>query len=139
MGGTGERRTSRTLARYGDIMNLDGWPGADDKDRVGETIDAGANEIMIVGIPTEDVERYHFVAEEVLSAFDGRSGRRKEKHARSARRETFQRSPKVGEEIRLKAPSEDGQMSAARLQSLMEARYRDVFFSAFIIKGLCEI
>ena len=70
MGGTGERRTSRTLARYGDIMNLDGWPGADDKDRVGETIDAGANEIMIVGIPTEDVERYHFVAEEVLWAFD---------------------------------------------------------------------
>ena len=38
-------------------------------DRIG-ALDAGANEIMIVGIPTEDVERYHFVAEEVLSAFD---------------------------------------------------------------------
>ncbi len=25
VGGTGERRTLRTLARYGDIMNLDGW------------------------------------------------------------------------------------------------------------------
>ena len=61
---------------------------------------------MIVGIPTEDVERYNLVAEKVLSAFDGRSGRRREKHARSARRETFQRSPKVGEEIRLKASSD---------------------------------
>ena len=28
VGGTGERRTLRTLARYGDIMNLDGWAGA---------------------------------------------------------------------------------------------------------------
>ena len=27
VGGTGERRTLRTLARYGDIMNLDGWAG----------------------------------------------------------------------------------------------------------------
>ena len=27
IGGTGEKRTLRTLARYGDIMNLDGWAG----------------------------------------------------------------------------------------------------------------
>ena len=27
VGGTGERRTLRTLAMYGDIMNLDGWAG----------------------------------------------------------------------------------------------------------------
>ncbi len=27
VGGTGEKRTLRTLARYGDIMNLDGWAG----------------------------------------------------------------------------------------------------------------
>ena len=134
VGGTGERRTLRTLARYGDIMNLDGWAGGpmtkeyfqhkvgvlnrhceaagrdpgeikhtvlmptmvtDDKaaaahfmanrrlgegsavgpknyvlDRVGEIIDAGADEIMIAGIPTDNVEGYQFVAEEVLSAFD---------------------------------------------------------------------
>ncbi len=27
VGGTGEKRTLRTLARYGDILNLDGWAG----------------------------------------------------------------------------------------------------------------
>jgi alkanesulfonate monooxygenase SsuD/methylene tetrahydromethanopterin reductase-like flavin-dependent oxidoreductase (luciferase family) len=27
VGGTGEKRTLRTLAKYGDIMNLDGWAG----------------------------------------------------------------------------------------------------------------
>lgn len=27
MGGTGEKRTLRTLAMYGDVMNLDGWAG----------------------------------------------------------------------------------------------------------------
>ena len=27
VGGTGEKRTLRTLARYGDVMNLDGWSG----------------------------------------------------------------------------------------------------------------
>ncbi len=27
VGGTGERRTLRTLAMYGDIFNLDGWAG----------------------------------------------------------------------------------------------------------------
>ena len=133
VGGTGERRTLRTLARYGDIMNLDGWSGGpltkehfhhkvgvvnchcedagrdpgeirhtvlipimvtDDKaaaaefmnfrrlgegsavgprnyviDRIGEIVDAGPEEIMIAGVPT-DVECFQFVAEEVLSAFD---------------------------------------------------------------------
>ena len=28
VGGTGEKRTLRTLARYGDVMNLDGWAGS---------------------------------------------------------------------------------------------------------------
>lgn len=27
IGGTGEKRTLRTLARYGDVFNLDGWAG----------------------------------------------------------------------------------------------------------------
>ena len=27
VGGTGERRTLRTLAKYGDVMNIDGWAG----------------------------------------------------------------------------------------------------------------
>ncbi len=27
VGGTGERRTMRTLAKYGDVMNVDGWSG----------------------------------------------------------------------------------------------------------------
>ena len=27
VGGSGEKRTLRTLARYGDVMNLDGWAG----------------------------------------------------------------------------------------------------------------
>lgn len=27
VGGTGEKRTLRTLAKYGDVMNLDGWAG----------------------------------------------------------------------------------------------------------------
>ena len=27
VGGTGEKRTLRTLARYGDVFNLDGWAG----------------------------------------------------------------------------------------------------------------
>ena len=133
VGGTGEKRTLRTLARYGDVMNLDGWAGGpmtkdyfhhkvsvlnahceaegrdpseirhtvlmptmvtDDSaaaeafmrgrrlgegtaagpksyviDRIGEIVGAGADEIMIGGIPTEDVDQYHLVAEEVLSQF----------------------------------------------------------------------
>ena len=133
VGGTGEKRTLRTLAKHGDIMNLDGWAGApmtaatfhhkvdvlnrhceregrdpttikhtvlvptmvsDDKeavagfvngrrlgegsaagpknyviDRIGEIVDAGADGIMIGGIPTDDLEQYQLVAEEVLSHF----------------------------------------------------------------------
>lgn len=133
VGGTGEKRTLRTLAKYGDVMNLDGWAGgpmtaeyfrhkvgvlnahceiagrdpgeiqhtvlmptmvSDNKnkteafvqgrrlgpgtaagprnyviDRIGEIIDAGAHEIMIGGIPTEDPEEYSRVAQEVLSNF----------------------------------------------------------------------
>ena len=133
VGGTGEKRTLRTLAKYGDVMNLDGWAGgpmtaeyfhhkinvlnahcervgrdpdeiqhtvlvptmvSDDKtkieafvrgrrlgsgsaagpknyviDRIGEIVDAGADEIMIGGIPTDDPEEYSRVAEEVLSNF----------------------------------------------------------------------
>ena len=133
VGGTGEKRTLRTLARYGDVMNLDGWAGGpmtkdyfhhkvsvlnahceaegrdpseirhtvlmptmvtDDSaaaeafmrgrrlgegtaagpksyviDRIGEIVGAGADEIMIGGMLTEDVDQYHLVAEEVLSQF----------------------------------------------------------------------
>ena len=133
VGGTGEKRTLRTLAMYGDVMNLDGWAGgpmtaeyfhhkvnvlnahcervgrdpseiqhtvlvptmvSDDKtkieafvrgrrlgsgsaagpknyviDRIGEIVDAGADEIMIGGIPTDDPEEYSRVADEVLSNF----------------------------------------------------------------------
>ncbi|MDE0691318.1 MAG: LLM class flavin-dependent oxidoreductase [Gammaproteobacteria bacterium] len=133
VGGTGEKRTLRTLARYGDVMNLDGWAGgpmtaeyfqhkvsvlnahceAHDRDpseirhtvlmptmvtddtsaaeafmqgrrlgagtaagpknyvidRIGEIAGAGADEIMIGGIQTDDVDQYHLVAEDVLSQF----------------------------------------------------------------------
>ncbi len=134
VGGTGEKRTLRTLAIYGDIMNLDGWAGGpmtadyfrhkcgvldkhcenvgrdpseikrtvlmptlltDDAaaaegfianrrlgagtaagsknyliDRIGEIIEAGAEGIMLGGIPTDDLDQYARVAEDVLSAFD---------------------------------------------------------------------
>ena len=133
IGGTGERRTLRTLARHGDIMNVDGWAGGpmtkayfrhkvdvlnrhcedagrdpteichsvlmptmvtDDAnaaaafvagrrlgegtaagpksyviDRIGEMVDAGAHEIMIGGIPTDDVDQYQMIAEDVIPAF----------------------------------------------------------------------
>ncbi|MCY3859974.1 MAG: LLM class flavin-dependent oxidoreductase [Gammaproteobacteria bacterium] len=133
VGGTGEKRTLRTLAKYGDVMNLDGWSGvpmaaetfhhkvgvlnahcervgrdpneikhtvlmptmvSDDTekvsafvngrrlgegsaagpknyviDRIGEIVEAGADGIMIGGIPTDDLEQYQLVAEEVLSHF----------------------------------------------------------------------
>jgi alkanesulfonate monooxygenase SsuD/methylene tetrahydromethanopterin reductase-like flavin-dependent oxidoreductase (luciferase family) len=122
----------RTLAKFGDIFNLDGWAGGpmtadyfhhkigvleqhcesvgrdpkdikrtvlmptlmtDDKaaadafiagrrlgqgtaagpknyviDRIGEIIEAGAEEIMIGGIPTHDVEHYQRFDEEVIKA-----------------------------------------------------------------------
>ena len=134
VGGTGEKRTLRTLARYGDIMNLDGWAGgpmtaeyfkhkvgvltkhcedwgrdpseikktvlmptlvSDNEDeveafirgrnlgegtaagskslvidRIGELIDAGAEEVMLGGISTVVAENFQFVDEEILSAFD---------------------------------------------------------------------
>ena len=38
-------------------------------DRIGEIVDAGPEEIMIAGVPT-DVERFQLAAEEILSAFD---------------------------------------------------------------------
>ena len=133
VGGTGEKRTLRTLAKYGDVMNLDGWSGvpmsaatlhhkvnvlnahcervgrdpadikhtvlmptmvSDDAsavaafvngrrlgegsaagpknyviDRIGEIVQAGADGIMIGGIPTDDIDQYQLVAEEVLSQF----------------------------------------------------------------------
>lgn len=134
VGGTGERRTLKTLAKYGDIMNLDGWAGGpmtaeyfqhkvsvlnahcesvgrdpgevkhtvliptcitDEKsksdffirnrslgtgaaagtknyviDRIGEIVEAGADGIMIGGIPTEDIDQYELVGEEILPLFD---------------------------------------------------------------------
>ena len=134
VGGTGEKRTLRTLARYGDIMNLDGWAGgpmtaeyfqhkvsalskhcedwgrdpseitktvlmptlvSDNSeeveafikgrglgegtaagpknfviDRIGELIEAGAQEVMIGGISTMTPDNFQFIDEEILSAFD---------------------------------------------------------------------
>ena len=133
VGGTGERRTLRTLAQSGDIMNLDGWAGGpmsaeyfrhkvgvvekhceavgrdpadirytvlmptmvtDDSgvvdefmanrrlgegsaagpknyviDRIGEIVDAGASEIMVGGVLTDDLEQYQLIAEEIIPAF----------------------------------------------------------------------
>ena len=39
-------------------------------DRIGTMIDAGAEEIMIGGIPTHRLDHYQMVAEEILTAFD---------------------------------------------------------------------
>ncbi len=133
IGGTGEKRTLRTLARYGDIMNLDGWAGgpmtgeyfqhkksvvakhceAIDRDpgeikytvlmptlvtdnradadaflqarrlgqgtaagtknyvidRIGEMINAGAEEVMLGGILTDNAENFQMIDAEILSAF----------------------------------------------------------------------
>ncbi|MEZ4869710.1 MAG: LLM class flavin-dependent oxidoreductase [Caldilineaceae bacterium] len=133
VGGTGEQRTLRTLAMYGDIFNLDGWARGpmtvdyyrhklavlerhcaavgrdpaeikhtilmpvmvtDDPaaaahfianrslgegsaagpknyviDRIGEFINAGVDEIMFAGLPTNDLERYQHFAEEILAVF----------------------------------------------------------------------
>jgi len=134
VGGTGEKRTLRTLAMYGDVMNLDGWAGgpmtaeyfqykcnildqhcesvgrdpteikrtvlmpclvSDDKaavdamisgrrlgtgtaagsrnyviDRIGEIIKAGAEEVMIGGLDTNNPELFEEFDQEILSAFD---------------------------------------------------------------------
>ena len=133
VGGTGERRTLRTLAQSGDIMNLDGWAGGpmsaayfrhkvgvvekhceavgrdpadirntvlmptmvtDDSravdefvtnrhlgegsaagpknyviDRIGEIVDAGASEIMVGGVMTDDLDQYQLIAEEIIPVF----------------------------------------------------------------------
>ena len=133
VGGTGERRTLRTLAQSGDVMNLDGWAGGpmsaeyfhhkvgvvekhceavgrdpaeirytvlmptmvtDDSsavaefmanrrlgegsaagpknyviERIGESVDAGASEIMIGGVLTDDLEQYQLIAEEIIPVF----------------------------------------------------------------------
>jgi alkanesulfonate monooxygenase SsuD/methylene tetrahydromethanopterin reductase-like flavin-dependent oxidoreductase (luciferase family) len=133
VGGTGERRTLRTLAQSGDIMNLDGWAGGpmsaeyfhhkvgvvekhcetvgrdpaeirhtvlmptmvtDDSsavaefmsnrrlgegsaagpknyviERIGEIVEAGASEIMIGGVLTDDLEQYQLIAEEIIPVF----------------------------------------------------------------------
>ena len=39
-------------------------------DRIGELIDAGAEEVMLGGISTVVAENFQFVDEEILSAFD---------------------------------------------------------------------
>ena len=133
VGGTGERRTLRTLAQSGDVMNLDGWAGGpmsaeyfhhkvgvvekhcetvgrdpaeirhtvlmptmvtDDSsavaefmsnrrlgegsaagpknyviERIGEIVEAGAAEIMIGGVLTDDLEQYQLIAEEIIPVF----------------------------------------------------------------------
>ena len=133
VGGTGERRTLRTLAQSGDVMNLDGWAGGpmsaeyfhhkvgvvekhcetvgrdpaeirhtvlmptmvtDDSsavaefmsnrrlgegsaagpknyviERIGEIVEAGASEIMIGGVLTDDLEQYQLIAEEIIPVF----------------------------------------------------------------------
>lgn len=51
VGGTGERRTLRTLAMYGDIFNLDGWAGA------GMSLEHYQHKIGVLERHCEDVER----------------------------------------------------------------------------------
>ena len=51
IGGTGERRTMRTLAKYGDIFNLDGWSGR------GMSMDLYQHKISVLERHCEDVGR----------------------------------------------------------------------------------
>ena len=51
VGGTGERRTLRTLAMYGDIFNLDGWAGA------GMSLEHYRHKIAVLERHCEDVGR----------------------------------------------------------------------------------
>ena len=51
IGGTGERRTLRTLAMYGDIFNLDGWAGA------GMSLELYGHKISVLERHCEDVGR----------------------------------------------------------------------------------
>ena len=133
VGGTGERRTLRTLARYGDVMNLDGWAGgpmtkeyfcqkiavverhcesvrrdpadirytvlmpvmiSKDKaavdafiegrrlgegsaageasyviDRIGELVDAGADEIMFGGLLTNEIDKIQYLTDNIITKF----------------------------------------------------------------------
>ena len=133
VGGTGERRTLRTLAKYGDVMNLDGWAGgpmtkeyfqhkvkvveqhcelvgrdpsdirytvlmpimiSEDTaaveafiegrrlgvgsaageesfvvDRIGELVEAGADEIMFGGLLTNEIDKYQYLTENIITKF----------------------------------------------------------------------
>ena len=51
VGGTGEKRTLRTLAKFGDIMNLDGWAGA------GMSLEYYQHKVRVLERHCEDVDR----------------------------------------------------------------------------------
>jgi alkanesulfonate monooxygenase SsuD/methylene tetrahydromethanopterin reductase-like flavin-dependent oxidoreductase (luciferase family) len=51
VGGTGEKRTLRTLAKFGDIMNLDGWAGA------GMSLELYQHKVGVLERHCEDVDR----------------------------------------------------------------------------------
>jgi len=51
VGGTGEKRTLRTLAKYGDIMNLDGWAGG------GMSLDYYQHKVNVLSQHCENVGR----------------------------------------------------------------------------------
>lgn len=51
VGGTGEKRTLRTLAKFGDIMNLDGWSGG------GMALEYYQHKVQILERHCEDVDR----------------------------------------------------------------------------------
>ncbi len=51
VGGTGEKRTLRTLARYGDVMNLDGWAGG------GMALEYYQHKASVLERHCEDIER----------------------------------------------------------------------------------
>jgi 2-methylisocitrate lyase-like PEP mutase family enzyme len=38
-------------------------------ERIGEIVDAGASEIMIGGVLTDDLEQYQLIAEEIIPVF----------------------------------------------------------------------
>jgi len=51
IGGTGEKRTLRTLARYGDIMNMDGWTGA------GMSLELFQHKVAVLNKHCEEADR----------------------------------------------------------------------------------
>ena len=80
VGGTGEKRTLRTLAKYGDkdliaraVKNLGPGTVAGSKqyiiDRIGEFENAGVSEIMFGGIASGDVERLQHFEADIIAAF----------------------------------------------------------------------